>query len=37
MKKKQTPAHLGYWVPTVWADKKGGVARFRPEFVPFYE
>lgn len=38
MRKKQTPAHLGYWIVDAWMDKeKKGVDRLRPEFVPFYE
>jgi len=36
MKKKQTPAMLGYWVIEAWGNKKG-VDRIRPMFVPFYE
>lgn len=36
MKKKQTPAHLGYWIIDAWLDKKG-VDRIKSEFVPFFE
>ena len=38
MKKKQTPAMLGYWIIEAVVDKKnGGVDKIKPEFVPFYE
>jgi len=37
MKKKQTPAHTGYWIIDAWAGKKGGVDRIKSEFVPFWE
>jgi hypothetical protein len=36
MKKKGTPAHLGYWIVEVNGDKNG-VESVKPEFVPFYE
>ena len=36
MKKKGTPAMLGYWVIDVRANKKG-VDSVRNEFIPFYE
>jgi len=36
MKKKQTPAHTGYWIIDAWANKKG-VDRIKSEFNPFFE
>lgn len=36
MKKKGTPAHLGYWIVEVNGDKDG-VQAIRPEFTAFYE
>jgi hypothetical protein len=37
MKKKGTPAMVGYWLVDVVPDKKGGVDRITPQFVPFYD
>ena len=36
MKKKGTPAMLGYWIIEMNGDKEG-VQAIKPEFVPFYE
>jgi len=36
MKKKQTPAHVGYWIVEAEGGKHG-VDRITPEFHPFYE
>jgi len=38
MKKKQTPAHLGYWIIDASVNKRqGGVDTLTSTFVPFYE
>jgi len=38
MKKKGTPAHLGYWIVEVIANKRRkGVERVTNQFVPFFE
>lgn len=37
MRKKKTPAHLGFAVVDVAVGKQGGVNMFCPQFFPFYE
>lgn len=37
MKKKGTPAHVGYGVAEVHLRNDGGVERFKNEFIPFYD
>lgn len=39
MKKKKTPAHVGYWIidVTMHKNKKRGVELLESQFIPFYE
>lgn len=37
LKKKSSPAHVGFWRLKVFFDKEQGVERLVPEMVPFYE
>jgi predicted phosphodiesterase len=37
MKKKGTPAHVGYWIVDVYVNKDGNIDRLKNEFVPFYD
>ena len=37
MKKKQTPAMVGYWIVTCEVGKSGGVNSVTPKFRPYYE
>jgi len=37
MKKKQTPAHVGYWEVDCRTSKGRGITQIIPKFTPFYE
>lgn len=36
MKKKRTPAHVGYWIIDLDFTKQG-IEKFKPTFIPFYD